>query len=112
MQTYNVLWATMGQYIKQGLISDSKVLDIRHVDVQMGKLLEDETPVFVVSFATQEVLLFRNAKTGAVVVGSENSVEQCRYAAVFTRVEEEIDNEITGGWKVTEVSFRSRAMPS
>jgi len=23
----------MGQYIKQGLISDSKILDIKHVDV-------------------------------------------------------------------------------
>ena len=32
-QTYNVLWATMEQYLRQGLISDSKVLDIRHVDV-------------------------------------------------------------------------------
>lgn len=33
VQTYNVLWATMEQYLRQGLISDSKVLDIRHVDV-------------------------------------------------------------------------------
>lgn len=31
--TYNVLWATMQQYVKQGLVSDSKVLDIREVDV-------------------------------------------------------------------------------
>jgi hypothetical protein len=28
----------------------------------------------------------------------------CRYAMVLTRVEEEMDNEITGGWKVVEVS--------
>jgi import inner membrane translocase subunit TIM44 len=35
LQTFNVLWATMGQYIKQGLISDSKILDIRHVDVSI-----------------------------------------------------------------------------
>lgn len=34
IQTYNVLWATMEQYLKQGLISDSKVLDIRNVDVR------------------------------------------------------------------------------
>jgi import inner membrane translocase subunit TIM44 len=32
-QTYNVLWATMEHYLRQGLISDSKVLDIRQVDV-------------------------------------------------------------------------------
>jgi hypothetical protein len=26
----------MGQYIKQGLISDSKILDIKHVDVSVS----------------------------------------------------------------------------
>ena len=31
--TYNVLWATMEHYLKQGLVSESKVLDIRQVDV-------------------------------------------------------------------------------
>ena len=37
-----------------------------------GKILEDEIPVYVVTFATQEILLFRNAKTGEVVVGAED----------------------------------------
>ena len=37
-------------------------------------------------------------------MGAENRVEQCTYAAVITRVESELDNEITGGWKVVEVS--------
>ncbi|KAI0331468.1 mitochondria import inner membrane translocase TIM44 subunit [Cubamyces sp. BRFM 1775] len=105
--TYNVLWATMEQYLKQGLISDSKVLDIRQVDVSTGKILEDEIPVFVITFATQEMLLFRNAKTGEIVVGAEDRVEQCHYAAVITRVEEELDNELTGGWKVVEMGRRS-----
>lgn len=105
--TYNVLWATMEQYLKQGLISDSKVLDIRQVEVSQGKILEDEIPVFVITFATQEMLLFRNAKTGEIVVGAEDRVEQCHYAAVITRVEEELDNELTGGWKVVEMARRS-----
>lgn len=46
-----------------------------------------EIPVFVITFATQEVLLFRNAKSGE---GAEDRVEQCTYAAVLTRVEEGI----------------------
>ena len=62
--------------------------------------------MFVITFATQEMLLFRNAKTGEIVVGSEDRVEQCHYAAVITRVEEELDNELTGGWKIIEVSHR------
>lgn len=35
VQTYNVLWATMEHFLRQGLISDSKVLDIRQVDVRV-----------------------------------------------------------------------------
>ncbi|THV05567.1 TIM44 subunit of mitochondria import inner membrane translocase [Dendrothele bispora CBS 962.96] len=105
--TYNVLWATMEQYLKQGLISDSKVLDIRQVDVSAGKILDNNIPVFVIQFSTQEVLLFRNAKTGEVMVGAEDRVEQCIYVAVLTRMEEELGNELTGGWKVVEMARRS-----
>ncbi|KAI0065595.1 mitochondria import inner membrane translocase TIM44 subunit [Artomyces pyxidatus] len=105
--TYNVLWATMEQYLKQGLVSDSKVLDIRQVDVSAGKFLENNVPVFVITFVTQEVLLFRNVATGEIAVGAENRVEQCNYAAVITRLEEDMEDELTGGWKVIEMARRS-----
>ncbi|KAF9460516.1 import inner membrane translocase subunit tim44 [Collybia nuda] len=105
--TYNVLWATMEHYLQQGLISDSKVLDIRQVDVSDGKILENDVPVFLIQFSTQEVLMFRNAKTGEIAVGADNKVEQCTYIAAITRVEEELTNELTGGWKVIEMARRS-----
>ena len=73
------------------------------LQVSTGKILENNVPVFVITFATQEMLIFRNAKTGEIVVGAEDRVEQCHYAAVVTRLEEELDNELTGGWKVVEV---------
>jgi hypothetical protein len=72
--------------------------------INTGKMLENNIPVFLVTFATQEQLLFRNAKSGEAVVGSENGVESCRYALVLTRVETELENPLTGGWKVVEVS--------
>ena len=50
------------------------------------------------------MLLFRNAKTREIMVGAENKVEQCQYAAAITRIEEELDSELTGGWKVIEAS--------
>jgi len=75
--------------------------------VTAGKLLEDEVPVFVVTFATQEVLCFKNAKSGEVIVGAEDRVEQCHYAAVITRIEDEIENELTAGWKIIEMARRS-----
>ncbi|KAL0955340.1 hypothetical protein HGRIS_004223 [Hohenbuehelia grisea] len=105
--TYNVLWATMEQYLRQGLISDSKVLDIRQVDISEAKILENNLPVFLITFSTQEVLLFRNVKSREVIVGAEDKVEQCMYVAAVTRVEEELTNELTGGWKVIEMARRS-----
>ncbi|TDL23620.1 mitochondria import inner membrane translocase TIM44 subunit [Rickenella mellea] len=106
--TYNVLWATMEQYLKQGLISDSKVLDIRQVDISQGKILEGDIPVWIITFSTQEILLFRNAKTKEISVGAEDHVERCTYVAVLTRVEEDLDDELTGGWKVIEMARRSQ----
>ncbi|KAH9039505.1 hypothetical protein EDB85DRAFT_2109931 [Lactarius pseudohatsudake] len=100
--TYNVLWATMEQYLRQGMQPDLKALDIRQVDVSTGRFLEDNTPVFVITFTAQEVLLFCDRKTREVVVGAEDRVEQCNYAAVVTCVEEDLENELTGGWKVIE----------
>jgi import inner membrane translocase subunit TIM44 len=66
-------------------------------------MLDNETPVLLVSFATQEILTFRHIKTGEVMVGKSNKVEGVRYAAVFTRVEDELEDEVTGGWKLLEV---------
>lgn len=53
------------------------------------------------------MLLFRNVKSGEIAVGAEDKVEQCHYAAVITRIEDELDNELTGGWKVIEMGRRS-----
>lgn len=49
--------------------------------------------------------MFRNAKTREIMVGADDKVEQCTYFAAVTRVEEELGNELTGGWKVIEVSY-------
>lgn len=106
--TYNVLTAQIQPYIQKGLVPDSRVLDIRGVDVQAVKVLENDTNVFVISFRTQEIINFRDPKTGEIVVGDENKIEQCGYVAVMTRIEEELDNEETGGWKVIDMGRRSQ----
>jgi import inner membrane translocase subunit TIM44 len=77
------------------------------LQISAGKLLENDVPVFVVTFATQEVLCFKDIKSGEVVVGAQDRVEQCHYAAIITRLEDQIDNDLTGGWKVVEMARRS-----
>lgn len=72
-----------------------------------AKILENDLHVFVVSWRTQEVLAYRDLKTDEIAVGDENKIQQVGYVAVLTRVEDELDNEETGGWKVIDVRFRS-----
>lgn len=62
-------------------------------------------PAYLVAFQTQEIVLFKHTKTGEILVGSPTRVESVGYAAVFARVEEELEDELTGGWKVLEVCF-------
>jgi import inner membrane translocase subunit TIM44 len=75
-----------------------------------AKILENDLHVFVVSWRTQEVLAYRDLKTNEIAVGDENKIQQVGYVAVLTRVEEDLDNEETGGWKVIDV--RSSLLPT
>lgn len=70
-----------------------------------AKILENDLHVFVVAWRTQEVLAYRDLKTGEIAVGDETKIEQVGYVAVLTRVEEDLDNKVTGGWKIIDVSF-------
>ncbi len=81
------------------------MLTIRIAQIAKGAFINETLPCFIVTFQTQELLLFRSALNGEAMVGSENSVDMCRYAIVVTRVEDGLDNDLTGGWKVVEVSM-------
>ena len=93
----------MEQYVKQGLVPNLKVLDIQQVDMSTGRFLENNTPMYVITFMMQEVILFRDHKTRNIAVSAEDHVEQCNYVAVVMRVEEELMNKLTRGWKVIKV---------
>lgn len=69
-----------------------------------AKILENDLHVYVISWRTQEILAYRDLATGEITQGSEEKLEMCGYVAVLTRVEEELDNPITGGWKIIDVS--------
>ena len=101
---FNILTAGIKAQRDQGLISDSHILDLRNIELVAAKMLEDETPVLVLSFSTQEVIVFRDMKTGDIVYGKEDHIEQAYYACVLTKRIENIDSEITGGWCVMDMA--------
>lgn len=71
-----------------------------------AKLLENDIPVLVLSFQTQEIIIFRNRQTKEIVYGKEDHIEQVTYACVLTKTEEDLGNPITGGWRVIDMAKR------
>ncbi|CAO0799510.1 unnamed protein product [Mucor circinelloides] len=102
--TYNVLTAVIQAQMQQGLISDCKIQDLRDIDLVAAKILENDVPVLVLSFRTQEIIVFRNAKSGEIVYGKEDLIEQVTYACVLTKEPEDLNNPVTGGWRIIDMA--------
>ncbi|CAG8632791.1 6658_t:CDS:2, partial [Racocetra persica] len=86
--------------IQQGLVSDSRVLDIRDVELATAKVLESGIPVLVVSFNTQEVIVFRDRMTKEIIYGREDQIDQSTYLCVITKQEDYLTDPITTGWRI------------
>ncbi|KAI9475961.1 MAG: hypothetical protein EXX96DRAFT_526847 [Benjaminiella poitrasii] len=102
--TYNVLTAVIQAQMQQGLISDCKIQDLRDIELVAAKILENDVPVLVLSFRTQEIIVFRNAKNGEIVYGKEDLIEQVTYACVLTKEPEDLQNPITNGWRIIDMA--------
>ncbi|CEP17522.1 hypothetical protein [Parasitella parasitica] len=102
--TYNVLTAVIQAQMQQGLISDCKIQDLRDIELVAAKILENDVPVLVLSFRTQEIIVFRNAKSGEIVYGKEDLIEQVTYACVLTKEPEDLNNPITSGWRIIDMA--------
>ncbi|KAF2276024.1 TIM44 subunit of mitochondria import inner membrane translocase [Westerdykella ornata] len=106
---YSVYAALMQQYTTAGLKSDGRIVDIRGVDILNARLLEPgEIPVFIVTCRTQEVHVYRNAKTGELAAGMDDKVQQVTYAIGVTRIPEDVNNPETRGWRFIELQKSAR----
>ncbi|KAK3299996.1 uncharacterized protein B0H64DRAFT_333217 [Chaetomium fimeti] len=106
---YSVYEALTKQYLQAGLKSDGKILDIRGVDILRARMLDPgEIPVFIVTCRTQEVHVYRNAKSGELAAGMEDKVQLVTYAIGVTRIAEDVNNPETRGWRLIEMQKSGR----
>lgn len=105
---YNLWKANNKLLVINGIFSDSKVLDIRGVEIVSCKKLQlNDLPVIVVSCRAQEIHLFKKIKTGELTAGSNNHILLSSYAIIFTRDTNDMINKITDGWKIIEFTKTS-----
>ncbi|KAI9860412.1 MAG: protein translocase subunit [Vezdaea acicularis] len=106
---FQVYSALAQQYTTAGLKSDGRILDIRHVDILSARMLDPgEIPVFIITCRTQEVHVYRNAKTNELAAGMEDRVQLVTYAIGVTRVPEDVNNAETRGWRLIELQKSGR----
>lgn len=106
---YSVYEALTKQYLQHGMKSDGKILDIRGVDILRARMLDPgEIPVFIVTCRTQEVHVYRNAKTNELAAGMEDKVQLVTYAIGITRIAEDVNNPETRGWRLIEMQKSGR----
>ncbi|KKY34751.1 putative mitochondrial inner membrane translocase subunit tim44 [Diaporthe ampelina] len=106
---YSVYEALTKQYLQAGLKSDGRILDIRHVDILKARMLEPgEIPVFIITCRTQEVHVYRNAKSNELAAGMEDKVQLVTYAIGVTRTPEDVNNPETRGWRLIEMQKSAR----
>ncbi|PSS03629.1 hypothetical protein BD289DRAFT_358989 [Coniella lustricola] len=106
---YSVYEALTKQYLQAGLKSDGRILDIRHVDILKARMLEPgEIPVFIITARTQEVHVYRNAKTNKLAAGMEDKVQLVTYAIGITRTPDDVNNPETRGWRLIEMQKSAR----
>ncbi|OJJ38837.1 hypothetical protein ASPWEDRAFT_168714 [Aspergillus wentii DTO 134E9] len=106
---YSVYAALSKQYTTAGLKSDGRILDIRGVDISHARMLDPgDIPVFVVTCRTQEVHVYKNAKTNELAAGMEDKVQLVTYAIGLTRIPEDVSNPETRGWRLIELQKAAR----
>ena len=106
---FQVYAALMKQYTTAGLKSDGRILDIRHVDMLNARILEPgDIPVFIITCRTQEVHVYRNAKTNQLAAGMEDRVQLVTYAIGVTRLPDDVNNPETRGWRMIELQKAGR----
>ncbi|KAI5925301.1 hypothetical protein F4810DRAFT_708687 [Camillea tinctor] len=106
---YSVYEALTKQYLQAGMKSDGRILDIRHVDILRARMLDPgDVPVFIITCRTQEVHVYRNAKTNELAAGMEDKVQLVTYAIGITRVPEDVNNPETRGWRLIEMQKSGR----
>lgn len=106
---YSVYDALTKQYLAAGMKSDGRILDIRHVDILKARMLEPgDIPVFIITCRTQEVHVYRNAKTNQLAAGMEDKVQLVTYVIGITRIPEDVNNPDTRGWRLIEMQKAGR----
>lgn len=101
-RTYSVLAAQIEQNKAAGIKVDTKILDIRDVDLALAKIME-QGPVLILTFSAQQTMCAVDAR-GKVIEGGEDKIELFHYVWAMCRDQTILQHE--QAWKVLEFGIQ------
>lgn len=100
---FNLFAVPIKEAYKKGYTIESKILDIDHVDLVMGKVME-QGPVLIISFTSQQMMCVKD-KNGNVIEGDPDKVMRVNYVWVLCRDPTETDPR--AAWRLLDISANS-----
>jgi import inner membrane translocase subunit TIM44 len=100
---FNVIATPIKEAKRLGYTFHSKILDVSHVDLAMGKIME-QGPVLVISFQSQQVMCLKDA-SGKVIEGDPEKILRVNYVWVLCRDQSVLNPK--AAWKLLDLSAHS-----
>jgi len=100
--SYNVLSTQIKHNESIGLVNASRILDIREVELQLAKVME-QGPVLILTFQAQQVMLVKDKK-GKIVEGAIDQIENVNY--VWAMCRDQTIFEHRSAWRVLEFGIQ------
>jgi len=97
---FNVLAHPIRTAHAANYIIDNKVLDVNHLDIAAGKMM-DQGPVLVITFQAQQIMSVRD-KTGKVVEGDPDKIMRVFYVWALCRDQTILDPR--AAWRIVDLS--------
>jgi len=100
----NVLKASFEAQLRPGCQLGGRILDMRALEMITARVLENDTPVLVFSFNTQQISWMK--ENDKIVVGAEDAIENVTYVMAMAKGEHD---PMTNGWKLVELAVRDKS---
>lgn len=100
---YNFLCARIDERDRSGIKDNSRILDVRGVELLLSKIV-DENPVLIMGFSAQQLKCVRD-RSGAIIEGGEDHIERVMYVFAMRRKQDEFHP--LRAWQLMEIGVQS-----
>lgn len=105
-QAYAFLNTSIRERQASGIIMDPRILELDRIEFADARLLNENDPVLLVSFVTQQINCIRD-RSGKIIEGAEDDIRSIFYIFALARNESEgVTLHCEDAWQVVELAIQ------